>query len=154
LDQSDQAKVLAGYFGWVTTVTLLLLGAGISILAALGWMRGRESRRTKAQLRYLEQHDALTRLANRQAFSDKLNKAAARIHRDCPSIAVLCLDIDNFNKINHAVDHSGGDQVLRDLGARIQAALREEDLVARSSGDEFAVALIDIANLSEVMSFM
>ncbi|HKQ55857.1 MAG TPA: bifunctional diguanylate cyclase/phosphodiesterase [Methyloceanibacter sp.] len=154
LDQTDQAKVLAGYFGWVTTGLLLLLGAGIAVLAVLGWMRGRESRQTKAQLRYLEQHDALTRLANRQAFSDSLNKAVARLHRDCASIAVLCLDIDNFNKINHAVDHSGGDQVLRDLGARIQAALREGDLVGRSGGDEFAVALVDIANLSEVMSFM
>ncbi|HET9935492.1 MAG TPA: diguanylate cyclase [Methyloceanibacter sp.] len=153
LDQSDQAKVLAGYFGWATTITLLLFGAGIAVLAALGWMRGRESRETKAQLRYLEQHDALTGLANRQAFSDNLTKAVARIHRDCASIAVLSLDIDNFKEINHAVDHSGGDQVLRDI-ARIQAAVREGDLVARSGGDEFAVALIDIANLGKVMSFM
>ncbi|MET0841727.1 MAG: bifunctional diguanylate cyclase/phosphodiesterase, partial [Methyloceanibacter sp.] len=154
LDQSDQAKVLASYFGWATTITSLLLGAGIAVLVALGWMRGRESRETKAQLRYLEQHDALTGLANRQAFSDNLTKAVARIHRDCASIAVLSLDIDNFKEINHAVDHSGGDQVLRDIGTRIQAALREGDLVARSGGDEFAVALIDIANLGEVMSFM
>jgi diguanylate cyclase (GGDEF)-like protein len=154
LDQSDQAKVLAGYLGWATTITLLLLGAGIAVLGALGWMRGRESRETKAQLRYLEQHDALTGLANRQAFIDNLTKAVARIHRDCASIAVLSLEIDNFKGINHAVDHSGGDQVLRDVGSRIQAALREGDLVARSGGDEFAIALIDIANLGEVMSFM
>jgi diguanylate cyclase (GGDEF)-like protein len=154
LDQSDQAKVLASYFDWATTIILLLLGAGIGVIAALGWMRGRESRETKAQLRYLEQHDALTGLANRQAFADSLTKAAARIHRDCASIAVLCLEIDNFKEINHAVDHSGGDQVLRDIATRIQSALREGDLVARSGGDEFAVALIDIANLGEVMSFM
>jgi hypothetical protein len=87
LDQSDQAKVLASYFDWATTIILLLLGAGIGVIAALGWMRGRESRETKAQLRYLEQHDALTGLANRQAFADSLTKAAARIHRDCASIA-------------------------------------------------------------------
>jgi diguanylate cyclase (GGDEF)-like protein len=154
LDQSDQAKVLASYFGWATTITLLLLGAGLGVLAALGWMRGRESRETEAQLRYLEQHDALTGLANRQAFTDSLTKAVPRIHRDCASIAVLCLEIDNFKEINHAVDHSGGDQVLRDIATRIQSVLREGDLVARSGGDEFAVALIDIANLGEVMSFM
>ena len=154
LDQSDQAKVLTSYFGWITPVTLLLFGAGIAVLAVLGWMRGREGRHTEAKLRYLERHDALTGLANRQAFSDGLTKAMARIHRDCASIAVLSLDIDKFKEINNAVDHSGGDQVLRDIAARIQTALREGDLVARTGGDEFAVALVDIANLGEVMSFM
>jgi diguanylate cyclase (GGDEF)-like protein len=154
LDQSDQAKVLSGYFGWVTAITLSLLGAGIAVPAAFAWTRGRERRQAEAQVRYLEEHDALTGLPNRKSFSDRLADAIGRMHRDRANIAVLCLDIDNFKEINDAADHSGGDQVLRDIGARIQTTLREGDLVARTGGDEFAIGLIHIANLGEVMPFM
>ena len=154
LDQSDQAKVLAQYFGWITEVTLLLLAVGIAVPAVLGWVRGREGRQAEAQLHYLERHDALTGLANRNVFNDELAKAMTLVHRDCASIAVLRLDLDKFKEINEAVDHSGGDQVLRDIGARIQTALGEGDLVARTGGDEFSLALVNIANLGEVMSFM
>ena len=76
------------------------------------------------------------------------------MERDRTHIAVLCLDIDKFKEINEAADHSGGDQVLRDIGARIQATLRQGDLIARLGGDEFAIALVDITNLGDVMAFM
>jgi diguanylate cyclase (GGDEF)-like protein len=154
LDQSDQAKTLAGYFGLVTTVTLLLLGAGIAVPAGFAYMRGRERRKAEAQVRYLEEHDALTGLANRKAFSEGLAAAMERMHRARSHIAVLCLDIDKFKEINEAADHSGGDQVLRDIGARIKSTLREGDLIARLAGDEFAIGLVDITNLGDVMAFM
>jgi diguanylate cyclase (GGDEF)-like protein len=154
LDQSDQAKVLSSYFGLIAGVTLLLLGAGVAVPAAFAWMRGRERRQAEAQVRYLEEHDALTGLANRKAFNDSLAEAIARMQRDRSHIAVLCLDIDKFKEINEAADHSGGDQVLRDIGARIQSTLREGDLIARLGGDEFAIALVDITNLGDVMAFM
>ena len=76
------------------------------------------------------------------------------MHRDRTHIAVLCLDVDKFKEINDAADHRGGDQVLRDIGARIQATLRQGDLIARLAGDEFAIALVDITNLGDVMAFM
>ncbi|MGA7457561.1 MAG: EAL domain-containing protein [Methyloceanibacter sp.] len=154
LDQSDQAAVLANYFNWVVGITLALLGAGIAVPAAFAWMRGRERRKAEEQVRYLEEHDALTGLANRKAFVDSLAEAISRMHRDRTHIAVLCLDIDKFKEINEAADHSGGDQVLRDIGGRIQATLRENDLIARLGGDEFAIALVDITNLGDVMAFM
>jgi diguanylate cyclase (GGDEF)-like protein len=154
LDQSEQAKVLSSYFGLIAGVTLLLLGAGIAVPAAFAWMRGRERRQAEAQVRYLEEHDALTGLSNRKAFSENLAQAIARMQRDRSHIAVLCLDIDKFKEINEAADHSGGDQVLRDIGARIQSTLREGDLIARLGGDEFAIALVDITNLGDVMAFM
>jgi diguanylate cyclase (GGDEF)-like protein len=154
LDQSDQAKVLSSYFGLIAGITLLLLGAGVAVPAAFAWMRGRERRQAEAQVRYLEEHDALTGLSNRKAFSENLAEAIARMQRDRSHIAVLCLDIDKFKEINEAADHSGGDQVLRDIGARIQATLREGDLIARLGGDEFAIALVDITNLGDVMAFM
>jgi diguanylate cyclase (GGDEF)-like protein len=154
LDQSDQAKVLSSYFGLIAGITLLLLGAGVAVPAAFAWMRGRERRQAEAQVRYLEEHDALTGLSNRKAFSENLAEAIARMQRDRSHIAVLCLDIDKFKEINEAADHSGGDQVLRDIGARIQSTLREGDLIARLGGDEFAIALVDITNLGDVMAFM
>ena len=154
IDQSDQAKVLSSYFGLIAGITLLLLGAGIAVPAAFAWMRGRERRQAEAQVRYLEEHDALTGLANRKAFHDSLADAITRMQRDRSHIAVLCLDIDKFKEINEAADHSGGDQVLRDIGARIQATLRQGDLIARLGGDEFAIALVDITNLGDVMAFM
>ena len=112
LDQSDQADVLANYFG-----------LGRRHHARLAWRRHRRARRAspgcadarrrkaEEQVRYLEEHDALTGLANRKAFIDSLAEAIGRMHRDRTHIAVLCLDIDKFKEINEAVDHSGGDQV-------------------------------------------
>ena len=154
LDQSDQAAVLANYFSWVVGITLALLGAGIAVPAAFAWMRGLERRKAEEQVRYLEEHDSLTGLANRKAFVDSLGDAIGRMHRDRTHIAVLCLDIDKFKEINEAADHSGGDQVLRDIGGRIQSTLRENDLIARLGGDEFAIALVDVTNLGDVMAFM
>ena len=154
LDQSDQAKVLSSYFGMIAAITLVLLGAGMAVPAVFAWMREREQRQAEEQVRYLEEHDALTGLSNRTAFGAGLADAITRMHHDRTHIAVLCLDIDKFKEINDAADHSGGDQVLRDIGARIQATLRQGDLIARLGGDEFAIALVDITNLGDVMAFM
>jgi len=154
LDQSDQANAFSSYFGLVAAITLILLGAGIAVPAVFAWMREREQRQAEAQVRYLEEHDALTGLSNRKSFGESLADAMGRMHRDRTHIAVLCLDIDKFKEINEAADHSCGDQVLRDIGARIRATLREGDLIARLGGDEFAIALVDLTNLGDVMAFM
>lgn len=154
LDQSEQAAVLSRYFSLIAGVTLLLLSAGIAVPGVFAWIRERQRRKAEDQLRYLEDHDTLTGLANRKAFTEGLARAMTRMQRDRSHIAVLCLDIDKFKDINEAADHSGGDQVLRDIGARIKATLRESDLIARLSSDEFAIALVDITNLGDVMAFI
>jgi len=154
LNQTDQANVLSDYFGVIAAVTLLLLGVGIATPAGFAWMRSQERRAAEEQVRYLESHDALTGLANRRAFLEGLGEALVRMTRDRTQIAVLCLDIDKFKEINDAADHAGGDQVLREIGARIKLSLRDRDLLARLSGDEFAIALVDITNLGDVMAFM
>jgi diguanylate cyclase (GGDEF)-like protein len=154
LDQSDQAKILSNYFGMIAVITLLLLGIGIGTPAAFAWLRSKERRKAEEQVRYLESHDELTGLSNRRAFSEGLAAAMVRMQRDRTHIAVLCLDIDKFKEINEAAEHSGGDQVLRDIAARIQSTLRDKDLIARLGGDEFAIVLVDITNLGDVMAFM
>ncbi|HEV7464237.1 MAG TPA: EAL domain-containing protein [Methyloceanibacter sp.] len=154
LDQSEQAAILSNYFGLIATITLLLLGIGIAAPASFAWMRSQERRQAEAQVRYLENHDTLTGLSNRRAFGERLADAMMRMHRDRTHIAVLCLDIDKFKEINEAAEHSGGDQVLREIASRIQTTLREGDLIARLGGDEFAITLVDITNLGDVMAFM
>jgi diguanylate cyclase (GGDEF)-like protein len=154
LDQSEQAAILSNYFGLIATITLLLLGIGIAAPASFAWMRSQERRQAEAQVRYLANHDTLTGLSNRRAFGERLADAMMRMHRDRTHIAVLCLDIDKFKEINEAAEHSGGDQVLREIASRIQTTLREGDLIARLGGDEFAITLVDITNLGDVMAFM
>ncbi|MEZ5827931.1 MAG: bifunctional diguanylate cyclase/phosphodiesterase [Hyphomicrobiales bacterium] len=154
LDQTDQAAVLSGYFSIVAATTLLLLGIGIATPVAFAWMRSQERRQAVEQVRYLESHDALTGLANRRAFAEALGEAMVRMDRDGTHIAVVCLDIDKFKEINDATEHGGGDLVLREMGLRIKGTLRDRDLIARLGADEFAIALVDITNLGDVMAFM
>lgn len=154
LDQSDQAKVFSGYFSLIAAVTLLLLCIGVATPAAFAWTRGQERREAQEQVRYLESHDALTGLANRRAYVEHLDEAIVRMKRDNTLIAVISLDIDRFKEINDTSEHGGGDQVLREIGVRIRGTLRERDIVARLAADEFAIALVDITNLGDVMAFM
>jgi len=154
LDQSDQASVLSSYFSLIALVTLGLLGIGVATPVAFAWMRSREREQAEEQVRYLQSHDALTGLANRRAFAERLGDALIRMKQDNTHIAVICLDIDKFKEINDAAEHGGGDQVLREIGVRITDILRERDIIARLGADEFAIALVGISNLGDVMSFM
>ena len=154
LDQSDQAKVFSGYFSLIAAVTFILLCIGITTPVAFAWTRSQERREAQEQVRYLESHDALTGLANRRAYVEHLDEAIVRMKRDDTLIAVISLDIDRFKEINDTSEHGGGDQVLREIGVRIRGTLRDRDIVARLAADEFAIALVDITNLGDVMAFM
>ena len=154
LDQSAHARIMFDYFGLIVAITVILLAIGIATPAVVAFMRSQERRRAEAQVRYLENYDTLTGLPNRRAFIERLTDAMVRMHRDGSSIAVVCLDIDKFKEINDASDHSGGDAVLREVGSRIQSTLRDGDIIARLGADEFAIALVDITNLGDVMAFM
>jgi len=153
LDQSEQANVLSRYFGLVAAITMLLLGAGVATPIALAWMRSQERQQAEARVRYLQNHDPLTGLPNREAFSEILTNAMANMQRNRTHLAVLCLDVDKFKEINDAADLATGDAVLRAMGSRIQSTLRSGDFVARRSSDEFAIALVGINNLGDVMAF-
>ena len=151
LDQSERAKMLSRYFGLIAAVTMLLLGAGVAMPIALAWMRSREKRRAEERLRYLENYDPLTGFPNRNAFDGLLNAALANMQRKRTHIAALCVDIGRLNDIDD--DATAGDAVLREVGERIRSKLRPGDFAARRSIEEFAVALVDIGNLAEVMAF-
>ena len=82
-----------------------------------------------------ELSDALTRLPNRTAFVERLERSLAD-----PDllVGVLFIDIDNFKQINDSAGHQAGDLVLCHVGERMREVIREGDAVARIGGDEFA----------------
>jgi diguanylate cyclase (GGDEF)-like protein/PAS domain S-box-containing protein len=96
------------------------------------------------QVSFLAYHDKLTGLPNRNLFEQLLSPAVARARRRHLAVAVLYMDIDNFKLVNDSLGHAAGDELLQQVAARLRAALRAEDVVARHGGDEFLVLLSDI----------
>jgi diguanylate cyclase (GGDEF)-like protein/PAS domain S-box-containing protein len=93
------------------------------------------------QLQRLAVNDALTGLPNRNSLATRLEHAIRRVTRSGDRIALLFIDLDRFKKVNDSLGHAAGDEVLRQVGARIRACVREVDSVARLGGDEFVVLL-------------
>ncbi len=98
-----------------------------------------ERRRSEAQMKHMAHHDALTGLANRVLFQDRLRQAMSEAEESGGSVAVLCLDLDRFKEVNDTFGHPAGDMLLRSVAQRLLTAVRAEDTVARLSGDEFAI---------------
>lgn len=88
--------------------------------------------------------DSLTGLADRELFFDRLKQAIFRSNRDRRMLAVIFLDLDNFKTINSGLGHGVGDILLREVAARLVAAVRDVDTVSRFGGDEFIILLEEI----------
>lgn len=108
-----------------------------------------EQKRRESDLARAATHDALTGLANRALFVERLGQALARGARHGSGVAVLFCDLDNLKLVNDQYGHAVGDEVLAALAFTISQAVRTEDLVARFGGDEFVVLCEDLAGESE-----
>lgn len=100
---------------------------------------------------YLALYDQLTGLPNRTLFCDRLNQAIEFSVRNKLEIYVLFIDIDLFKLVNDTLGHSCGDELLKQIGARLSAVLRSSDAVCRVSGDEFLIMLQDISDYDKVV---
>ena len=97
-------------------------------------------------------HDALTGLANRSAFLDRLTRALGRWrHRPDRLFAVLFIDIDHFKEVNDRYGHVAGDELLAAFAAALNRWLRPGDYIARMSGDEFTVLLSEVAGRDDAV---
>ncbi len=105
---------------------------------------------SEANFTHLAQHDALTNLPNRLLVSDRVEQAIGQARRYQRRAALLFLDLDNFKTINDSLGHDAGDQLLKDVAARLQDAVREMDTVSRQGGDEFLIVLTDVADLDDI----
>ncbi|WP_284975513.1 EAL domain-containing protein [Arthrobacter sp. efr-133-TYG-104] len=92
-------------------------------------------------MQHMAMTDPLTGLSNRSAFSAALAEAQAAELETSTKPAILLLDMDGFKAINDSLGHTIGDKVLEAIARRISGAVREQDMVARMGGDEFAVLL-------------
>ena len=97
--------------------------------------------------------DALTGLANRRLFLDRLSHSLDRLRgRSAARVAVVFLDVDNFKHLNDRLGHAAGDEVLQALGERLRQAIRPGDTAARLGGDEFAILLEDVPDEREALA--
>ncbi|MBN2441635.1 MAG: EAL domain-containing protein [Spirochaetales bacterium] len=131
---------------YVTTMSFekLLLSVADSVAEVI------ESKQTTQHLKTLAFFDTLTGLPNRNQFCYRLKHVLANAKRYKYKFALLFLDLDRFKLINDSLGHHAGDMLLKETAQRLKSTVRESDIVARLSGDEFAVILTRIRHEQEV----
>ena len=97
--------------------------------------------RTEAELRYLADHDSLTGLLDRRRFRAELDQYVSFSARYGGRGAVMIVDIDGLKTVNDSLGHHAGDNLIRQVAAVMRERVRGTDIVARLSGDEFAILM-------------
>ncbi len=109
-----------------------------------------DRRRAEAKAEFLESFDSLTRLPNRAFLHARLERLVARSRKQPSSVAILCVDLDRFDRVNRALGYATGDALLRAVSERLVASVRTTDFVSRGveppdvsrfGGDEFTIVL-------------
>ncbi|MGH6925117.1 MAG: putative bifunctional diguanylate cyclase/phosphodiesterase [Propylenella sp.] len=138
VDQSAKREAFEGKIAEVAVSLAVIIAVAFGLPAAGFYWRTRQKRQADSRADFLAHHDSLTEILNRSRFMRDLDEAVAL---GCP-IAVHCIDIDRFKDINDTMGQAVGDEILREVARRIRAVSERTDLVARTGGDEFALAQI------------
>ena len=119
----------------------VLAVAGVVIFVLMRRLRrsSAELEAARAEAQHHALHDPLTGLANRTMFQERLTQALAGLNRGGDPVALLALDLDRFKQVNDTLGHEAGDELLKQVAARLKALLRDSDTLARLGGDEFVV---------------
>lgn len=102
-------------------------------------------------LRYTATYDQLTGLPNRQTLRDRLQHLLLELDAPDRGVGLLLVDLDGFRTLNHVWGHSVGDTLLRMIAQRLRAIAGAEDLIARASGDQFALVRAGRLHMTELV---
>ncbi len=123
---------------------------GLFILSTIADITHREQLKVaKAKAEELATHDFLTGLPNRVLLLDRITQALSLAKRKHQMVALLCLDIDDFKRVNDTYGHGVGDQLLVEMAARMKSSLRESDTITRLGGDEFLLLAPEIESITQ-----
>lgn len=100
-------------------------------------------REENVRLAALAYRDALTGLRNRRCFGERLSEELCRLKRSGGHLSVVCIDVNDFKRLNDTEGHAAGDAALCAVAQVLETLVRAEDLVCRLGGDEFVVLLPD-----------
>ncbi|NVK33738.1 MAG: bifunctional diguanylate cyclase/phosphodiesterase [Rhodobacteraceae bacterium] len=134
-------------FGFIAIVGFALLS--FTLATFLMWGRFKDRIKASKEIEFLAHHDALTGLPNRAVFSAHLNEALRVSQVKAGNMAVILCDVDKFKDINDTHGHGIGDIYLQIVAERLKSSF-EGHLVARLSGDEFAIILTTISDIGKV----
>jgi diguanylate cyclase (GGDEF)-like protein len=167
--------VLTMHFTWMTAMTLTLDPAAfvpvvvvsdavitmcvlslVSLLLVSGWafymIDAKSNEEAEARFRHLEQHDALTGLANRTWLVERLDRTIEGRSESGKRLAVLYFDLRRFRSINDVHGHAAGDEVLRKVARRLAGSC-DGGFIARVGGDEFVAVLDHFGSIEDVTAF-
>lgn len=132
-----------GHFSHETTKLLTLISG------VVGSSMANATKYESDELFYRATYDALTGLANRALFYDRLRQRCSQAKRSSETFAVISADMDGLKYINDTFGHRAGDEAIKEVAFRIQKVLRDADTVARLGGDEFGIIAYKVKYIEE-----
>lgn len=126
------------------------LGNVISVIAI-----GRDvsmQKKAEKKIEFLAYHDHLTELPNRIRTKLEVENVIRKAHDDCLQMAILFIDVDDFQTVNDSFGHAIGDMLLKSVALRLQDNLRDNDMLSRHGGDEFLIVLNNVYSRESIIS--